>query len=132
MFKHCLNFPESNTFCGPPPFKNWSVLGNLTNQLVNVTKSVELINFWKLVHFSIFMKSVDLNNFCKSGEFHPFLENGSIWSTLINFRKPIESILFKWCESIANNSWLESMFSGICCLLHFSSQMYSNMWRRLC
>ena len=20
MFNHCLNFPESNTFCGPPPF----------------------------------------------------------------------------------------------------------------
>ncbi len=19
MFNHCLNFPESNTFCGPPP-----------------------------------------------------------------------------------------------------------------
>ena len=48
MFKHCLNFPESNTVCGPPPF--------LCDKLANFLQILEVEPkiFQIMNHFVIF------------------------------------------------------------------------------
>ena len=43
MFKHCLNFPEINTFCVPPPYYKWDkrkkVLNNNSTEYLKIIQS---------------------------------------------------------------------------------------------
>ena len=89
MFKHCLNFPESNTFHGPPPSPFYFVPSQNYHPF-----SINVVRFRPIQSFNKIVLSAKQNH----GFLQKFVQKNRSFSKNYSFFKLVWTILICWVK----------------------------------